>query len=112
MYLVIETSTHRGLLALCEAGSVLATKVLTLGIGHSRNVEPTLHELFQQQSTSPRDLEFVACGRGPGSYTGIRIGVALAKALSLALHIPLVGLSSLRAFVPPDDFSGPFLSVI
>ena len=68
--------------------------------------------LCEKQGLSPSDLSYIAVGIGPGSYTGIRVAVAFAKALSFALSIPLVGVSSLQLFCPLNDHEGPFFSVV
>jgi len=112
MYLIIETATQRGLVAVLSDSKVLAALELSLGLGNSRSLEPALEQVIKEAKVAPADLEFVAVGRGPGSYTGIRVGAASAKALSLGLNIPLVALGSLRGFVPPDDYEGLFCSVI
>src|SRR5262245_30595979 len=106
MFLIIETATQRGLVALCNDSQVLATEEFPVGLGESGRLEPALDVLFQKLRAAPRDLEYVAVGIGPGSYTGIRVGVSASKALSFALQIPLVGISTLRAFVPPLEYEG------
>lgn len=112
MFLIIDTATTRGLIALCEKDAVVAFKELGLGLANSRLLEPSLDDLLKEVGISPKDLEFVAVGQGPGSYTGLRVGAASAKAIAIGCNIPLVGISSLRGFVPPTDFLGSYLSVI
>lgn len=112
MFLLIETATSRGLIALGHEGKMLQAAEIPLGLGNSRNLEPELERLFKNQKIQPKDLEFVAVGIGPGSYTGIRVGVASAKALAFALNLPLVPLDSLQGFIPPSDWQGRFLAVI
>ena len=62
---------------------------------HSEGLLPLIHSVMQQAGCEVEGLEAVACGRGPGSFTGLRIGMATAKGICLAAHKPLVCLSSL-----------------
>ncbi len=109
MFLIIETATVRGLIALCESGRVLAEEELVLGLANSRSLEPALVALFKKVNKKPKDLEFVACGHGPGSYTGLRVGAASAKAIAVGCKIPLVGISSLKGFCPPEEYKGEYI---
>ncbi len=112
MHLVIETATAHGLLALCDDKGVIGEKSLPIGLSNSRTVEPLLKELFTESGRAPKELDFVAAGIGPGSYTGIRVGAACAKAIAYGCRIPLVGISSLRGFIPPLEYLGPYLVAI
>ncbi len=108
MFLIIETATVRGLIALCEEDQVLAEQELLLGLANSRSLEPAMEALFKKVGKKPKDLQFVACGTGPGSYTGLRVGAASAKAVAIGCNIPLVGISSLKGFCPPEDYQGDY----
>ena len=112
MFLIIETATSRGLIALCSNDKIIAQTELLLGLSNSRALEPALQRLLQEARVLPRSLQFVAVGQGPGSYTGLRVGAASAKAIAVGGNIPLVGLNSLRGFLPPDDFVGSFVAAI
>jgi tRNA threonylcarbamoyladenosine biosynthesis protein TsaB len=112
MFLIIDTATNRGLIALGAEYGVVSCKELVLGLANSRLLEPSLQKLLQEAGITPKDLEYVAVGQGPGSYTGLRVGAACAKAISIGCGIPLVGISSLRGFSPPSDFLGSYLAVI
>ena len=68
-----------------------------LGRGHAEYLMGELQALFDETGLAYRDLTRLATTIGPGSFTGLRIGLATARALALALDIPLVGLSSLKA---------------
>lgn len=110
--LVIDTATERGVIALFSEEKILAQKELAIGLANSRLLLPSLHELCTLVGITPAQLSYVAVGHGPGSYTGIRAGVSCAKALAYALSIPLVGVGSLRGFVPEKSCCNPFFSVI
>lgn len=75
--------------------------VLPLGDGaeRGRGVTPAVDELLSRRGMGPKDLTGVAVDLGPGSFTGVRVGVATAKALATALAIPVVGVVSLEALV-------------
>lgn len=112
MHLIIDTATNRGLIALGSNDKVISYKELALGLANSRQLEPSLQQLLAEAGIAPKDLEYVAVGQGPGSYTGLRVGAACAKAIAIGCEIPLVGLRSLRGFLPPTDFLGSYLAVI
>lgn len=108
--LVIETSTERAIAAVFDGNTCLFHEELPFGIQNSHLVLPELQKKMLEKSLKISDLGFVAVGIGPGSYTGIRIGVTVAKNLSFVLNIPLIGICTLEAFIPEND--GPFAAVI
>jgi tRNA threonylcarbamoyl adenosine modification protein YeaZ len=100
--LVLETSTEKGLIALVKGKIAIASKPLLGGPELSKSLALEVKNLLN--AARP---DFIAIGTGPGSYTGVRVGAALAKALSFAWRIPLVGFCSLQAFAP--NLSTPVL---
>jgi tRNA threonylcarbamoyl adenosine modification protein YeaZ len=94
--LAIETSSSRGSLALFEGRSLIARVLFPEGLVHGREVTARLKDVMAERGLPPAALGAVAVGLGPGSYTGIRVGVTAAKSLAFALRIPAVGESSLR----------------
>jgi tRNA threonylcarbamoyladenosine biosynthesis protein TsaB len=64
---------------------------------HSETLLPHIESALKMAATAKEDLEGIAISIGPGSFTGLRIGLAAAKAMSYALNIPLVGVSTLKA---------------
>jgi len=107
MLLAVETSALTGSLALVEAlppsdgrGSelkVIAESTVNLPSTHSERLMPSLNRLLQEASLSIRDVQGIALALGPGSFTGLRIGVSTVKGLAYALKVPVVGVSSLDA---------------
>lgn len=98
--LIIETSTEKGAAALFKDGKEAARIDLPVGMQNSQHLIPELEKLLQGTGVNLKDLSFIGVGIGPGSYTGMRVGAMVAKTLSYALKIPLVGVTSLEAFLP------------
>ncbi|MBI3900954.1 MAG: tRNA (adenosine(37)-N6)-threonylcarbamoyltransferase complex dimerization subunit type 1 TsaB [Chlamydiia bacterium] len=97
--LLLETSTEKGLIALVQKKTFLATRTLVGGPALSHQLATEVESLLQETTISP---QFVAAGNGPGSYTGVRVGTALAKALSFGWKIPLYSYCNLLSFLVPD----------
>ena len=98
--LILDTSTERGLVALAEQGQVLFARDLPLGLQNSQYILPAIREGLHACSLNRNAIGLVATGAGPGSYTGIRVAVSVAKSCAFALSIPLIAFSSLEGFVP------------
>ncbi len=94
--LILDTSSNRPFLLLAAEGKPLAYEPLEGGEKLSKELGMRVKKFL----TAPPD--FIAVGTGPGSYTGVRVGVAMAKALSFGWQIPLIGFSSLQAFAPKE----------
>jgi tRNA threonylcarbamoyladenosine biosynthesis protein TsaB len=93
----IETATRTCSVALGSGGELLASREVTRAhFSHAEELNLFIRELFQEDGPSFEDLDAVAVGAGPGSYTGLRIGVSTAKALAYSLGLPLIGLRTLR----------------
>lgn len=108
--LLIETATERVLVALAREAELVTYELLPPGEAASRSLVPRLEALMASQSLRVADLTYVTCGIGPGSFTGIRVGVAAAQGLALARFLPLVSLCSLEGFIPSQD--GVFCSLV
>ena len=94
--LAVDTSTLHAGACLWRDGRVLAER-RRLVTTHSEALLAMIDELFVEASVAPADVDAIACGAGPGSFTGLRIGLATAKGLCFALAKPLVMVSSLAA---------------
>jgi tRNA threonylcarbamoyladenosine biosynthesis protein TsaB len=95
--LCLDTSTATARIALVDgAGTVLAQAQAT-GDRHSVHVLPLVDQVLRAAGLAPGDLDAIACGAGPGSFTGLRVGLAMAKGLALATGKPLLLVSSLDA---------------
>jgi tRNA threonylcarbamoyl adenosine modification protein YeaZ len=78
-----------------EAPEILGERLGDGQSSHSAFLGPAIMETLAENGLSPKSLDLIACGRGPGSFTGVRVGLALAKGLAMGAGIPVVGLGSL-----------------
>ncbi|AMV72540.1 tRNA (adenosine(37)-N6)-threonylcarbamoyltransferase complex dimerization subunit type 1 TsaB [Desulfuromonas carbonis] len=95
--LLINTATPAGSIALTAGEQVLAELLLNLASPHSDRLLAGIDRLLADTGTSLSQLDAIGVVHGPGSFTGLRVGIATAKGLSLATGKPLVGISSLQA---------------
>lgn len=93
----IETATEVCSVNLTRDGEILVEKESSDGLNHSRLLTVFIGEIFTENNFNPELLDAVAVSKGPGSYTGLRIGVSVAKGLCYALGIPLIGVGTLDA---------------
>lgn len=101
--LVLETSTERGMVAVYDNNACLFHEQLPFGIQNSHLLLPELQKKIKEKNIKLADLSFISVGIGPGSYTGIRIGVTIAKSLAFVYQIPLIGVCTLDTFLPEND---------
>ncbi len=97
LLLSIETATPVCSLALSDGPDVLGIRETSEKNSHSQVVTVFIDELLRECGLQPQDLDAVAVSRGPGSYTGLRIGVSTAKGLCYALDKPLIAVDTLEA---------------
>src|SRR5579864_6796161 len=105
----IESSGTRGGVALLESGQVRGTRFFEKGMVHGREIAPAIQSLLDGLGWPPDALDLIACDLGPGSYTGLRVGLAAAKGLALALARPLIGVASLDALAEAAQGRAPVL---
>lgn len=96
LLLSIETSTQCCSVALHEDGMLIATKVVETPRSAASQLAVMIDELFHTSDRKPQLLKGVIVAAGPGSYTGLRIGVATAKGLCYALNIPIISVNTLE----------------
>lgn len=96
MILALDTTTPQAGVALCEKGVVLAVRRARVTT-HSEDLLRLVDEVFQAAGCKLGQVQAIACAAGPGSFTGLRIGMATAKGLCFALGKPLITVSSLQA---------------
>lgn len=95
--LCIETGTDICSVGIARNGEILSLRESDEGRDHAGKVGVFADELFRETGISATDIDAVAVGKGPGSYTGLRIGVSFAKGLCYGLNVPLIGVSSTAA---------------
>ncbi len=93
----IDTSTPIGSVALIDDDNIVAEHTLNIVQAHSSRLMPAIDTVLKWGEITPHDLDGCAVGIGPGSFTGIRIGVATVKSLCYAVDKPIVGVSTLEA---------------
>jgi tRNA threonylcarbamoyladenosine biosynthesis protein TsaB len=96
-FLLLETSGRVGLVALAEGSELRAWRHLDETRRHARDLAPAVAELLRAQGWKARDLSAVIVGRGPGSYTGLRVGLMSAKTLAFATGCALIGIDTFAA---------------
>jgi len=94
--LAIDTSTNILSLALGREGKLLASVNELTQNNHSAILMSKINHLITTANLTPANLEQIVVAQGPGSYTGIRVGVVTAKSLAYALRVPVIGISSLK----------------
>ncbi len=96
MLLAIDTATAVASVSL-YANRIVGETTWIAGQDHTRHLLPVIHDLLARCGRSTSDLTAVGVGIGPGSFNGLRVGIATAKAVSLSLGIPIVGIDTPRA---------------
>ena len=97
MILAFETSAKAASVALLENGKLLGESYQNTGLTHSQTLLQMAEDLLKTCGKTPKDIKAVAVASGPGSFTGVRIGVAAAKGFAWGGEIPCVGVSTLEA---------------
>lgn len=97
MLLAIDTATHVSGLALYNQDGLHVEQMWYTGDNHTVELMPFIAQACKQQNVQPADLRAVAISLGPGSFTGLRVGLSVAKGLALALQIPVLGIPTLDA---------------
>jgi len=95
--LALESSAKQTSVALVEDGKLIAQNSQNAGLTHSKTLLPLTHSLLHDLGFTIADIDKIAVAHGPGSFTGIRIGIATAKGLAMGAEKPLVGVSTLEA---------------
>ena len=113
LILCIEAGTDVGSVALAKNGELLSLLENLEGRQHAQNLAVYVQEVLQEHDLDAGDLDAVAVGKGPGSYTGLRIAVSLAKGICYGAGIPLIAVNSLEALVHValEDFDAGILGV-
>lgn len=95
--LAIDTSSKNCSAAIIENEKVINETHNISELEHSQTLMPMVKDLLEKTDLTLDDIDMLACGKGPGSFTGVRIGIATLKAFSDAKNIPMIGIDSLEA---------------
>src|SRR5580704_11202801 len=98
-----------------QQGGIIASASLPMLRGHAEALMPLIRRVMDEAGTAFRDLDRVVVTTGPGSFTGLRVGIAAARGIALSIDKPAVGLSTLSAYAAPylaDDANSPVVVAI
>ncbi len=110
--LAIDTATKVCSVALCRDGEVTAEYNIHLGMTHSEGLLPQLEQLLKRTGTKKQDIDLIAVSMGPGSFTGLRIGLATAEAMAYSWQCLLHGVDTLKALAYNIPVEGMVLSPV
>jgi tRNA threonylcarbamoyladenosine biosynthesis protein TsaB len=111
--LVIDTSTSTSCVALTKNGKILAEYTSNTDKNHSETLVPRIDTVLKNANIKPKELSRIIVAKGPGSYTGVRIGVTVAKTLAWTLKVPLYSISSLEVIASSvEHFHGIVIPIV
>lgn len=97
----IECSAGPVSAAVCEKGEILSFVYANIHLTHSQTLLPMITQALDDSKTALKDIGCIAAAAGPGSFTGIRIGISAVKGLAMPMEIPCAAVSTLRAMAEP-----------
>lgn len=95
--LAFDSTATAASVAICEDGKVVSEFFVNAGLTHSRTLVPMLEAALENTDSDLKSIDMLAISNGPGSFTGVRIGVAVAKGIAFAENLPCVEVSTLEA---------------
>ena len=110
--LCIDTSSSICSVAILEDTTLIDKIDLDYGLTHSETLMPVIKDMFENNNLSLKDIDLLVSDIGPGSFTGIRIGVSTIKAFSDSLNIPCIGINSLEVLAYNKKQEGLICSTI
>lgn len=110
--LSIDTASNICGVSILEDNHLICKLDKDTGRTHSENLMPMIQQAFEQSHLTLKDINLLVCDKGPGSFTGIRIGIATIKAFHDSLKIPCVGVSSLKALSYSITVDGPIACLL
>lgn len=105
--LAVDTATRTQVVALLDGDAVLEHRQRLVRYNHGSSLLGTLQEVLGAQRLGVSDCDLLVVGLGPGSFTGLRVGMATVKALGRAASVPVVGVSTLHAIAHPAAIAHP-----
>lgn len=110
--LAVDTSTVIATCAVMEDENLLGEYSLNQNMSHSENLVPMIKEVLDSLKLHVRDIDLYGVAVGPGSFTGLRIGIATVKAFAHVYNKPIVGISTLEALAFNLSFNGLIVPMI
>ncbi|WP_249871592.1 tRNA (adenosine(37)-N6)-threonylcarbamoyltransferase complex dimerization subunit type 1 TsaB [Oceanobacillus saliphilus] len=107
--LAIDTSNQVLGVSLLKDDQIIGEIMTNLSKNHSVRLMPAIERLMGEVSLKPEELDKIVVAKGPGSYTGVRIGISTAKTMAWALNIPVVGVSSLEVLAYQGRFFNDYI---
>jgi len=113
LLLALDTSTRQASVALCDEDTLYGEYTWQIGNNHSVELLESIQRLVAECDSSMQAIDVVAVATGPGSFNGVRVAVATAKALAFALQKPLVGVSTLEIIAfQQQQWYGPVCAIL
>lgn len=112
LILALDTASSVGGVALCRGPHVLGEETWHASGQQTAQILPAAARLWERAGVTAQDVQGIAVGTGPGSYTGLRVGLSLGKGFALALRIPLVGVPTLDAVAYQHRECGTILCAV
>lgn len=110
LILAIDTSTKACVVGLCKDGKMVAEYKVDMGMTHSEGLMPQLEQLFMRTGLKKEAVDLLAVSMGPGSFTGLRIGLATAEAMAYAWKKPLKAIGTPKALAYNFPIEGLLIS--
>lgn len=110
--LAFESSAKAASVALCEDGQLIGQVIQCSALTHSRTLLPMAEDLLKNSETEIKRIDCFAVAQGPGSFTGIRIGISTVKGLAWAAEKPCVGVSTLAAMAWNGTAAGGLICAV
>lgn len=99
--LSLDSSSVTASVAITENNKIISEKLINNGLTHSQTLMPLVEEALKESDTSMKDIDLFAVTNGPGSFTGVRIGISAVKGMADALNKPCFAVSTLEAIAEP-----------
>ena len=107
--LIVDTATKNLYIALMDDENIIEESIFSESKEHSKNIMPQIDRILKDNHLAIKDIDRIYVGIGPGSYTGVRIGVAVCKMLAWTLNIPLYEVSSLYVMSSKFENKAPII---
>lgn len=113
-FLIIDTALEQAIVALSKDGKIIAERSNKEAHSHASFIQVAIANILEEQQMAMTVLDAIVVTLGPGSYTGLRVGLATAKGIAYTLQKPLIGLSTLNALaaaaiqLAPKSITGPY----